>query len=141
MRDLQNQGITTCLNPKCQTGRLYILTSERDKHILSLPEIELQTQLLRAKTRIAVFKEIGRDHSFDTKQLTATQIRKNLRDNSDYSIGLNHVLAATKFLMNHQLIQVVDYTLKRDLKIFGISELGKRILSKIAVPMDEIPQT
>ncbi|WP_309399976.1 hypothetical protein [Cerasicoccus maritimus] len=128
LRSFQDQGVAVCLNPENQTGRLYVLASERDQHALSLPEIELQAKLRRAKARMSVLAEIGRDHTFEPKPLTASQIRKNLVPT--HPLGLNHVLAAIKYLEQHLLVEVVDYTAKRNLKIFDLTALGRDVLAK-----------
>jgi Fe2+ or Zn2+ uptake regulation protein len=57
--------------------------------------------------------------------LTATQLKKELRDTSP--LGLNHVIRALDFLVEHQLVRIVDRTAKRGMKVYRISELGNRI--------------
>jgi len=131
LRDFQSLGIAVCLNPERQTGRLYVLKSEAGKHCLPVADIELHAKLRRAKARLAVLQEIARDHSFDNKPLTATQIKKNLRDAGDYSMGLNHVLDALKFLRKEALIEIIGLTQKREMKTYGPTETGKRIAGTI----------
>lgn len=137
LRKFQDEGVAVCLNPENQTGRLYVLTSECNQHQLSASELELQAKLRRAKARLAVLQEIGRDHTFDTKLLTATQIRKNLLDN--YPMGLNHILSTLKFLLTHQLIEITAHTDKRNLPIYKLTESGKCVMKKM--PMEDRKNT
>ncbi len=126
LRDFQKLGIATCLNPDNQTGRLYVLTSTQHTFEITNEHIELCAQLSRAKTRLAILREVARERFGNTKPLTATQIKKHLRES--YPLGLNHVLAALKFLETKLLIETVDYTTKRDLKIYQITTLGRDVL-------------
>ncbi|MBN2785197.1 MAG: hypothetical protein JXR25_10235 [Pontiellaceae bacterium] len=45
-----------------------------------------------------------------------------------YPMGLNHVLAALKFLEGHGVIEVCGYTDKRELKIYRITNLGRNVM-------------
>lgn len=129
LRDFEERNICSCLNPSHQTGRLYMLNSTQPKQPISEQQLELCTLLSRAKTRRAVLEEVARERLDNTRPLTATQIKKRLR--SSYPMGLNHVLAALKFLENHYLVEAVDTTAKRDLNIYQITSLGKEILSHL----------
>lgn len=128
LRGFQQDGYASCLNPENQTGRLYVLSSELDKHLLSLPEIELHAKLRRAKARLAVLEELT-TLRLDERPLTASQIRKNLLES--YPMGLNHVLAALKFLEAHNLVEVIEFTNKRSLKIYAATRLGADTIAKI----------
>ncbi len=124
LRDFQSKGIAECLNPDCQTGRLYVQAgkaSSFSEHI-----VQLSAKVRRASIRQAVLAEIGRDALSDSKPLTATQIKKRLRES--YPLGLNHVLAAIKFLEDEKLVEIIGYTDIRDSKIYGLSSLGSEVI-------------
>jgi hypothetical protein len=54
------------------------------------------------------------------------------RSNSEPDLlGLNHVLAALQFLEEHDLVEVVDLTAKRDLKIYDITNRGRAVLKQL----------
>ena len=131
LRSFEEAGWVVCLNPQEHSGRLYVLASEKDKYTLSFPQIQLQAKLLRGKLRLAVLEEIGRNHAFACRPLTATHIRKNLLEK--YPMGMNNVLDALKFLRQESLIRIIGYTDKRDLKIYALTELGRKTLQFIQV--------
>lgn len=132
LRDFQKLGFVVCLNPECQTGRLYVLDSVRRKSPSNMEHIRLCARLGRAKNRLAVLEEVARDRYADTQPLTASRIRKRLRET--HSLGLNHVLAALKFLETNGLVETAGRTEKRDLKIYQVTELGKTILHQLLLP-------
>ena len=134
LRDFQKRGIAVCMNPQDQTGRLYVQASALDKTVLPCDHIKLCAQVGRAKTRLAVLEEIARQRVHDKHPLTATEIRKRLRER--YSLSLNHVIAALKFLSEHQLVETAGYTDMRKLKIHRITDLGKTILSHVLDAQD-----
>lgn len=127
LRDFQREGLVVCLNPNCQTGRLYLRSSVRLKFQLSQSDVELCAKILRGKSRLAVLQETARNRLHAPAPTTATQIRKYLRET--YPMGLNHVLSALQFLENNGLVEVVDYTRKRDLKIYAVTTKGGDILA------------
>ena len=127
LRNFQEEGIITCLNPECQTGRFYVRVNYVGTISQTSNEMELCAKVGRAKTRLAVLKEVAKDRFFESHPLTATQIKKYMRET--YPLGLNHVSAALKFLEKHQLVEISGYTNKRDLKIFRITNRGKTILT------------
>ncbi len=129
LRDFQQSGLVTCLNPDCQTGRFYALTTFEGKISQTSKQMNLCAQISRAKTRLAVLEEVAKERFFDTKPLTATQIKKQLRER--HPLGLNHVLAALEFLATNQLVESVAQTNKRDLKIYQVTALGKEILNYV----------
>lgn len=129
LRAFQCQGIATCLNPENQTGRFYALTGHLEKMPPPSSLINLSAQINRAKTRLAVLTEISNERFFESKPLTATQVKKNLRDSCP--LGLNHVLSALKFLEENRLAEIAGLTEKRELKIYRISDLGRDVLNLI----------
>jgi len=130
LRDFEQKEIAVCLNPNCQTGRFYVLTVFAEKTPHASYKMELSAKVGRAKTRLAVLQEVAKERIFETHPLTATQIKKNMRES--YSLGLNHVLTALKFLESHSLVDVAGYTAKRELKIYRITDLGKDILNQLS---------
>ena len=131
LRKFQEEGIVTCLNPDCQTGRFYVQSNYEGKISQTSSEMELCAKIGRAKTRLAVLSEIAKERFFESNPLTATQIKKYMREH--YPLGLNHVIAALKFLEEHSLIEAGGYTDKRELKIYRITDFGRTILNRVSV--------
>lgn len=129
LRDFQHKGIAVCLNPECQTGRFYALASKDKVSFAMIEKVDLCARIGRAKTRLAVLKEVAKERFFEARPLTATQIKKYMRDT--YPLGLNHVSAALKFLEGHGLVEVDGFTDKRDLKTYRITDLGITMLNQI----------
>lgn len=129
LRSFQRNGIAVCLNPDNTTGRFYVLSEYRTVLPEVIEHIKLCAKICRAKTRLAVLKEAAMERYFEPHPLTATQIKKYLRET--YPLGLNHVIAALKFLKEHRLVEVAGYTDKRELKIYRITDLGKTILTHV----------
>lgn len=130
LRVFQQRGLAVCLNPECQTGRLYVQTSAFSGFSIPAVQIELCARISRAKTRRAVLEETACERFFDTAPLTATQIKKNLRPT--YPLGLNHVLAALKFLEVSGLVETSGRTGKRELKIYRATDLGREVLQHLS---------
>lgn len=128
LRDFQNKGIITCLNPEDQTGRIYIRNAEHENPI-SRELAKTCARIDRAKNRLAVLKEIAKERYFETEPMTATRIRKLMIPT--HPLGLNHVLAALAFLEEHDLVEVVDFTNKRDLKVYDITNRGRTVLKQL----------
>lgn len=126
LRDFQKKGLVICLNPEYQTGRFYAWATFEGKISQTSRQISLCSQISRAKTRLAVLKEVAKERFFDPAPLTATQIKKLMRES--YPLGLNHVLAALKFLEENGLVETVGRTDKRELKIYRITDYGRTIL-------------
>lgn len=78
LRDFQKLGIISCLNPADQTGRIYIRNTGRENTI-SKELAKTCARIDRAKTRLAVLKEVAKERYFETEPLTATRIRKLTR--------------------------------------------------------------
>ena len=129
LRDFEKKGIAVCLNPECQTGRLYVQTSTLHEMLISSVQVDLCAKIGRAKTRLAVLEEVANKRTRGQHPLTATEIRKQL--NERYPLSLNHVIAALKFLREHRLVEIIDLTNRRNLKIYQITPLGKTILNHI----------
>ena len=129
LRDFQQRKIITCLNPHNQTGRIYRLDTIQNDPAPSPALIDICARIDRGKTRRAVLKEVAEERYFDTDQLTATRIKKRMREN--HPLGLNHVLAALQFLEEHDLVEVVDLTAKRDLKIYDVTNRGRAVLKQL----------
>lgn len=129
LRDFQQKNIVTCLNPEDQTGRIYIRNTREHENPISRELIDVCARIDRAKTRLAVLKEVARKRYFETEPLTATRIRKLLLES--HPLGLNHVLAALQFLEQHDLVEVVDCTAKRELKIYDITNRGRLVLKQL----------
>ena len=127
LRDFQQRGIAACLNPENQTGRIYVLSSARNDHPIAPGLIDIFSRISRAKNRLAVLKEVAKERFIEPHPLTATQIKRYLRE--EHPLGLNHVLAALTILESLQLIKTAGRTPKRELKIYEVTELGKTILS------------
>ena len=116
-------------NPQNQTGRIYRLNTIQNDPAPSPALIDICARIDRAKSRLAVLKEVAEERYFDTDQLTATRIKKLMREN--HPLGLNHVLAALQFLEEHDLVEVVDLTAKRDLKIYDVTNRGRAVLKQL----------
>ncbi len=129
LRDFEKRGIVVCLNPKDQTGRFYVLASVLDETLIPCDHLKLCAQIGRAKTRLAVLEEVARENLYEKYPLTATEIKKRLREH--YPLSLNHVSAALKFLSEHRLVETAGHTEKRELKIYRITDLGKTILHHV----------
>ena len=129
LRDFQRAGIATCLNSNHQNGRFYVLTTFEGEISQTSMQMDLCAQVSRAKTRLAVLEEVAKERFFESHPLTATQIKKYLRE--AYPLGLNHVITALKFLTTKQLVESVAQTNKRDLKIYQATALGKEILNYV----------
>jgi DNA-binding PadR family transcriptional regulator len=80
--------------------------------------------------------EVSKERFFESHPLTATQIKKQMRDS--YPLGLNHVIAALKFLEEHHLVETVDHTDKRELKIYQTTDLGRTILGHVLLPEKQL---
>lgn len=126
LRDFRQNGTAVCLNPQHQTGRFYVLADEKDNVCISTEELNLCAQVARSSTLLAVLEEVAKERFFETYPLTATQIRKELRDH--HPLGLNHVLTALQFLETNGLVETAGRTDKRELKIFRTTESGEAIL-------------
>ena len=48
-----------------------------------------------------------------------------------HPLGFNHVLAALQFLEEYELVEVIDRTNKRDLKVYDVTNLGRAVLKKL----------
>ena len=96
---------------------------------ISCDQLKLCAQIGRAKTRLAVLEEVAREPLYEKHPLTATEIKKRLREH--YPLSLNHVIAALKFLSEHRLVKTAGHTEKRELKIYRITTLGKTILKHV----------
>ena len=129
LRDFEGKGLATCLNPEHQTGRLYVLLNFWENLSKKSSQIYLCSRISRAKTRLAVLREVAKERFFESHPLTATALKKLMRES--YPLGLNHVLAALKFLEEYGLVEVGGYTDKRELKIYRITELGKEIADRL----------
>lgn len=129
LRDFEKSGVAVCLNPECQTGRLYVQASALHEMLISRDQIDLCAKISRAKTRLAVLEEVANKRMRGQHPLTATEIRKQL--NEHYPLSLNHVIAALKNLREHRLVEIIDHTNRRNLKIYQITPLGKTILNHI----------
>ena len=129
LRDFEKNGVVVCLNPESQTGRLYVQTSALHEMLISRDQIDLCAQIGRAKTRQAVLEEVSKERFHAKHPLTATEIRKQLKER--HPLSLNHVIAALKFLREHRLVEIIDHTNRRNLKIYQITPLGKTILNHI----------
>jgi DNA-binding PadR family transcriptional regulator len=128
LRDFQKQGIVTCLNPECQTGRFYArpTTKEQDS---STEKVDASSSVARGKIRFAILTELGRERIGESKPMTATNIKKALRET--YPMGLNHVIEGLLHLLKIKLVEVIDYTVKRDLKIYQITPFGRAVLDYV----------
>lgn len=127
LRDFEKKHLIRALTPSRTNGCVYI----RDDLSANLPfpieAIELYSKIVRASIRQKILLTVVRYapvFRHPEKPLTATQVRKELRDS--YPMCLSHVAGALNFLHQHQLVEVIDYTEKRDLKIYGATELGKQ---------------
>lgn len=128
LRDFQEKGLISCLNPGDQTGRIYTRNTARENPI-SKELVKTCARIDRAKTRLAVLKEVAKERYFETEPLTATRIRKLMLPT--LPLGLNHVLAALKFLEEQDLVEVTEYTVKRELKIYEITNQGRIVLKQL----------
>ena len=88
LRDFEKDGLIKCLNPECQTGRFYALTAFEGKISQTSKQLSLCAKVSRAKTRLAVLKEVSKERFFESHPLTATRIKKLMRES--YPLGLNH---------------------------------------------------
>lgn len=129
LRDFQQRGIVACLNPENQTGRIYVLSSAQCDQAIAPEHLDLCAKLSRAKNRLAVLKEVAKERYFETEPLTATRIKKLMRER--HPLGLNHVLAALLFLEEHDLVEVVDRTTERELKIYDVTDRGRAVLKQL----------
>lgn len=129
LRDFEQQGLIRCLNPREQTGRFYLRTDiELDKK-LTAEDVLLAAMISRASMRLALLRELGSERLDGIQDTTVTGLRKRMRDS--YSISLNHALSGMQFLHQHDLAEIVDFTRKRDLKIYRITNKGRRILKLV----------
>ena len=126
LRDFQSDGLVICLNPESLTGRFYIRSFYAENFELSAAELHLCCLVNRGRIRQVMLREIGTERLDVSKPLTVTFLRKQLLDT--YPLSLNHALGGVQFLQRHGLIRVVDTTRKRDLKVYAITESGKRVL-------------
>ena len=129
LRDFEKRGIAVCLNPEDQTGRIYVLASAANETLISGDQLNLCAQVGRAKTRLAVLEEVSRNRLSMQNPLTATEIKRQLRER--YPLGLNHVTAALKFLREHRLVETAGHTDKRQMNIYRITDLGITILDHV----------
>ncbi len=130
LRDFEKKGLAVCLTPEYQIGRLYVLASIANETLISDDQLKLCAQVGRAKTRLAVLKEVARERFHGQQPLTATEIKQQMSER--YPLGLNHVASALKFLTKHRLVETAGYTDKRQLNIYRITDLGEMILHHLA---------
>lgn len=126
LRDFREHEVTVCLNPLAVRGRLHVLKSTYPEESCSEIVTDLCTKVDRSMIRLAVLREMARERLDNIKPLTATQMKKRLRES--YPLALNHVYSALRFLENEKLVRVVGHTDKRDLDIYEITDLGKEVL-------------
>jgi DNA-binding PadR family transcriptional regulator len=129
LRDFEKRRIAVCLNPEDQTGRLYVLVPAANEILISGDQLKLCAQVGRAKTRLAVLEEVARKRYPMQNPLTATEIKRQLRERCP--LGLNHVTAALKFLSEHRLVETAGHTETRNMKIYRITDLGITILDHV----------
>jgi Fe2+ or Zn2+ uptake regulation protein len=129
LRNFEKHKIAVCLNPEDQTGRFYVLASALNESPIPRDQLKLCAQIGRAKTRLAVLYEAAKNRPYDNNPLTATEIRKLLRE--QYPLSLNHVIAALKFLSEHHLVETISLTEKRKMKIYKVTDLGITILTHL----------
>ncbi len=129
LRNFEKHGIAVCLNPLNRTGRYYVRASALTETLIPHDQLQLCALVGRAKTRLTLLKEIARQQPHSDTPLTASEIKRQLRDRSPLS--LNHVLSALKFLTEHHLVEIVGQTNQRNMKIYGITNLGITILSHL----------
>jgi DNA-binding PadR family transcriptional regulator len=130
LRDFEKKGVAVCLTPEYQTGRIYVLASAAKATLISGDQLNLCAQVGRAKTRLAVLEEVSRNRLSMQNPLTATEIKRQLRER--YPLGLNHVTAALKYLREHRLVETAGHTDKRQMNIYRITDLGEIILHHLA---------
>lgn len=129
LRNFEKHGIALCLNPLNRTGRYYVLARAQTETMIPHDRLELCKLVGRAKTRLTVLKEVARHRPHGDAPLTASEIKRQLRDRSP--LGLNHALSALKFLTEHRLIEIVGHTDQRNMKIYAATDLGKTILTHL----------
>lgn len=129
LRNFQDNGIAVCLNPENQTGRIYALASVTGGTTIPRDQLDLCARIGRGKTRLAVLAEVSKDRMPGQNPLTATEIKRQLRER--YPLSLNHVIAALKFLGSHRLVETAGLTDKRKLKTYRATALGKTILHHV----------
>lgn len=126
LRDFEQQGLIRCLNPKEQTGRFYLRIDIELDEKLTGEDILLAAMISRASMRLALLRELASERLDGIQDTTVTGLRKRMRDS--YPMSLNHALSSMQFLHQHGLAEVIDFTRKRDLKIYRITDRGRRLL-------------
>lgn len=135
LRELQERGAVWCLNPDAQTGRVYARagdSGEASAHSQDALNADwcLFGRVARGQARAAVLCEVAEQRWGNTLPKTANHIRRNLLP--IHPLSLSKVIAALRFLEAGQMIQCTGRTRIRQLKIYAVTELGARIVGKLA---------
>ena len=131
LRALEARQIAKCLNPSQQTGRLYVVVDGQGKsaQTVSDRETQLLAKVARAKSKKAILNEVGLEGIGDGRPKTAELIRRNLLN--QYPMNLSWVIASLRSLVEMDLVECLDRTSKRGLKIYSITSTGRGIIGRM----------
>ncbi len=140
MRQFAERGLVVCLHPKQVTGSLYHLTAEGRAAVLWAFGIAFEAPkegidwrkyswTVRAKTRRLTLQGLHRLEKRTRLPQTATQIRKQIRDEG--LVSLNQVIRALKEMLGVGLIRCAGVTKKQSRKLYLLTPAGKRILQQL----------
>lgn len=123
LRNLERKRLVRCLNPDALTGRVYC-----QRHIsqnIPTKDMALISAVLRAKARRAVFVVLALYVPFGRTTLSATEIKKLLRQ--FHPLTLNNTLVALEWLVSHRLLKTERSDGKRTPQLYSLSANGQRI--------------
>jgi hypothetical protein len=140
MKQLQNRGLATCLNPEAVTGKLFCLTDRGGAVLLHgfgqevrpVPdEVDWSTYswVVLGTVRKAVLLEVGLHRLGEERLKTAARIRQNLRDR--HPLSLNLVIRALQELRQRHLIRCVGETPRRHQKLYRLTRDGERMQGQL----------
>lgn len=135
LKCMDRYGIVDLLNPDVQSGRVYAASSSGKTLLEQTFYIKVQPPpndinwhqyafLIRAVSRLAVFREIGRNPIREEPSKTATSIRKQV--NLAQPISLNATLRSLEDLLIAGLIHITDYN-KYGHKVYGLTKEGEHL--------------
>jgi hypothetical protein len=147
LREFEARGLSRCLNPTATSGRLFEPTpagihafqalspqsSGVPVQFNALEDLPLASLLLRARVRLAVFRELLRDDFAISRPKSAAEVKRTLR--ATCPLTLNQTSRAINELQRAGLIEAVDPDEHR--RRFRPTALGLRVAQELHEPYSQ----
>ncbi len=147
LREFEARKLSRCLNPTATCGRLFEPTragitafnalapqsSSVPMQFKSVADLPLASYLLRARVRLAVFREILQEDFGNSGPKTAAEVKRALR--GACPLTLNQTSRALHELERAGLIEIADHDEHRHR--FQPTALGLRVAQEIHVPYSQ----